>query len=98
MTPNLGPETLGVARDLVRRGLTADALHGYRIGQNLGWRRWMDLAFELTSALLIVAAVGAMVLAHVEREGPKRTQKSFARERIRTGRPQPRPTATQSSP
>jgi NADH-quinone oxidoreductase subunit J len=48
-------------------------------------------AFELTSALLIVAAVGAMVLAHVEREGPKRTQKYYARERIRSGRPQPLP-------
>ncbi len=48
-------------------------------------------AFELTSALLIVAAVGAMVLAHIEREGPKRSQKSMARERIRSGRPQPLP-------
>jgi NADH-quinone oxidoreductase subunit J len=48
-------------------------------------------AFELTSALLIVAAVGAMVLAHIEREGPKATQKSLARERIRSGRPQPLP-------
>jgi NADH-quinone oxidoreductase subunit J len=48
-------------------------------------------AFELTSALLIVAAVGAMVLAHIEREGPRRTQKSYARERIRAGRPQPLP-------
>jgi NADH-quinone oxidoreductase subunit J len=48
-------------------------------------------AFELTSALLIVAAVGAMVLAHIERDGPKRTQKSYARERIRSGRPQPLP-------
>jgi NADH-quinone oxidoreductase subunit J len=48
-------------------------------------------AFELTSALLIVAAVGAMVLAHIEREGPKRTQKVQARERIRSGRPQPLP-------
>jgi NADH-quinone oxidoreductase subunit J len=48
-------------------------------------------AFELTSALLIVAAVGAMVLAHIEREGPRRSQKSYARERIRTGRPQPLP-------
>jgi NADH-quinone oxidoreductase subunit J len=48
-------------------------------------------AFELTSALLIVAAVGAMVLAHVERDGPKRTQKVQARERIRSGRPQPLP-------
>jgi NADH-quinone oxidoreductase subunit J len=48
-------------------------------------------AFELTSALLIVAAVGAMILAHIEREGPRRTQKSIARERIRSGRPQPLP-------
>jgi NADH-quinone oxidoreductase subunit J len=48
-------------------------------------------AFELTSALLIVAAVGAMVLAHIERDGPRRTQKSLARERIRSGRPQPLP-------
>jgi NADH-quinone oxidoreductase subunit J len=48
-------------------------------------------AFELTSALLIVAAVGAMVLAHIEREGPKRSQKAIARERIRSGRPQPLP-------
>jgi NADH-quinone oxidoreductase subunit J len=48
-------------------------------------------AFELTSALLIVAAVGAMVLAHIERDGPKPTQKSLAQERIRSGRPQPLP-------
>ena len=48
-------------------------------------------AFELTSALLIVAAVGAMVLAHIERDGPRRSQKSYARERIRAGRPQPLP-------
>jgi NADH-quinone oxidoreductase subunit J len=48
-------------------------------------------AFELTSALLIIAAVGAMVLAHLEREAPKPTQKQIARERIRSGRPQPLP-------
>jgi NADH-quinone oxidoreductase subunit J len=48
-------------------------------------------AFELTSALLIVAAVGAMILAHIERDEPKRTQKTLARERIRSGRPQPLP-------
>jgi NADH-quinone oxidoreductase subunit J len=48
-------------------------------------------AFELTSVLLIVAAVGAMILAHIERDGPKPTQKSIARERIRSGRPQPLP-------
>ena len=45
---NLGPEVLSVARDLVRRGLDADALHGYRLGQNVAWRRWMALCFELT--------------------------------------------------
>ena len=49
-------------------------------------------AFELTSALLITAAVGAMVLAHVEREpGERRTQRQRAKERIRSGRPQPLP-------
>ena len=49
-------------------------------------------AFELTSALLIVAAVGAMVLAHVEREdGGRRTQREWVRERFRTTRPQPLP-------
>ncbi len=48
-------------------------------------------SFELTSALLIVAAIAAMVLAHVERDGPKRTQKQEARDRIRSGRPQPLP-------
>ena len=41
-------------------------------------------AFELTSALLIVAAVAAMVLAHVERDEPKPTQKAVARARFRT--------------
>ena len=49
-------------------------------------------AFELTSALLITAAVGAMVLAHVEREpGERRTQRQLYRERMGTGRPQPLP-------
>lgn len=49
-------------------------------------------AFELTSALLITAAVGAMVLAHVEREpGERRTQRQMARDRIRSGRPSPLP-------
>ena len=49
------------------------------------------IAFELTSALLIVAAVGAMVLAHIERDEPKPTQRALARARIRSGRPQPLP-------
>jgi NADH-quinone oxidoreductase subunit J len=50
------------------------------------------LAFEVTSALLITAAVGAMVLAHVEREpGNRRTQKEMSRARFLTDRPQTHP-------
>lgn len=56
------------------------------------------IAFELTSALLITAAIGAMVLAHIERDGRKQTQKSVAQARIRSGRPQPlAPPGVQSS-
>jgi NADH-quinone oxidoreductase subunit J len=40
-------------------------------------------AFEVTSALLITAAVGAMVLAHRERLTPKATQAGRAAERVR---------------
>jgi NADH-quinone oxidoreductase subunit J len=50
------------------------------------------LAFEVTSALLITAAVGAMVLAHIEREpGTRRTQKELSRARFLTERPQTHP-------
>ncbi|HSV38092.1 MAG TPA: NADH-quinone oxidoreductase subunit J [Nocardioidaceae bacterium] len=40
-------------------------------------------AFEATSALLITAAIGAMVLAHRERLTPKQTQADKANERVR---------------
>jgi NADH-quinone oxidoreductase subunit J len=40
-------------------------------------------AFELTSALLITAALGAMVLAHRERLTPKPTQAALAAERMK---------------
>jgi len=40
------------------------------------------LGFEATSALLITAAVGAMVLAHKERLTPKATQHELARLRV----------------
>jgi DNA-binding PucR family transcriptional regulator len=46
---NLSAETLGVARDLVRRGLDESAVDAYRIGQNIAWRYWMQIAFGLTS-------------------------------------------------
>jgi len=45
-------------------------------------------AFELTSALLITAAVGAMVLAHVEKEpSERRTQKDLSTARYASSRP-----------
>ena len=40
-------------------------------------------AFEATSALLITAAIGAMVLAHRERLTPKATQAAMAAQRMR---------------
>ena len=42
-------------------------------------------AFELTSALLITAALGAMVLAHRERFEARKTQREMAVERFRDG-------------
>ncbi len=41
--------------------------------------------FEVTSALLITAALGAMVLAHRERTSPKPTQRDVARRKIASG-------------
>jgi NADH-quinone oxidoreductase subunit J len=49
-------------------------------------------AFELTSALLITAALGAMVLAHRERFDRRKTQRELAIERFAPGAyPTPRP-------
>jgi NADH-quinone oxidoreductase subunit J len=86
----------GVARataDLPVTGL--DGAQGY--GGNIPaiaellFTRYL-LAFEVTSALLITAAVGAMVLAHIEREpGSRRTQKELSRARFLTDRPQALP-------
>jgi NADH-quinone oxidoreductase subunit J len=42
--------------------------------------------FEVTSALLITAAMGAMVLAHRERLGKRRTQRDLSERRFRSGR------------
>ncbi len=47
--------------------------------------------FELTSALLITAALGAMVLAHRERPTPKPTQKERSKARIKSDRVSPLP-------
>jgi DNA-binding PucR family transcriptional regulator len=48
--PNLGPESLTIARYLIRRGLDeSTAVDAFRIGQNVAWRAWMQIAFALTS-------------------------------------------------
>jgi NADH-quinone oxidoreductase subunit J len=47
--------------------------------------------FEITSALLITAALGAMVLAHRERTTPKLTQREVARRKIASGQVAPEP-------
>jgi len=47
--------------------------------------------FEVTGALLITAAVGAMVLAHRERTAPKPTQRDLAARRLASGNLAPDP-------
>jgi len=42
-------------------------------------------AFEAVSALLVVAAVGAMILSHRERTGPRPSQKEALRRRFESG-------------
>jgi NADH-quinone oxidoreductase subunit J len=67
---------------------TAVGLETANVGGNI--ERLADLlfgryvfAFETTSALLITAAVGAMVLAHRERIEPRETQPEIAARRMR---------------
>jgi NADH-quinone oxidoreductase subunit J len=58
---------------------------------NLIFSRYV-FAFEVTSALLIVAAMGAMILAHRERQEPRMTQAELSRQRFRGGQhPAPLP-------
>jgi NADH-quinone oxidoreductase subunit J len=52
---------------------------------NLIFNRYV-FAFEATSALLITAALGAMILAHRERQRPKLTQRELSEARFRDGR------------
>jgi NADH-quinone oxidoreductase subunit J len=47
--------------------------------------------FEITGALLITAALGAMVLAHRERTSPKPTQRDLATKRLNSGHLAPEP-------
>jgi DNA-binding PucR family transcriptional regulator len=91
--PNTGPEGLGIARDLVRRGLDQGGLDAYRTGQNAAWRLWMATAFSLTtdpaqlgelldvSARSIFAFVDetiAAITAQVEQERERLTRGTHA--------------------
>ena len=49
VAPNPGPEPAVIARDLIRRGFDDSVLQAWRAGQNVAWRRWMSIAFGLTS-------------------------------------------------
>lgn len=76
--PYSGLELQALIRDLVRRGLDAQALEPYRAGQNAAWQAWMEIAFSLTddveelrellevSARSIFAFVDATMAATVE--------------------------------
>jgi NADH-quinone oxidoreductase subunit J len=84
----LGNATMGDASGLT----SANAQYGGNV-QGLAYlvfNRYV-YAFEVTSALLITAALGAMVLAHRERLTRKATQKELSRERIRGDHPTPLP-------
>src|SRR4051812_34551931 len=86
----------GIARatqDLPAKGLTGTTGGASNIPAiaELLFTKYL-LAFEVTSALLITAAVGAMVLAHIEREpGSRQSQKELSRARFLTDRPQTLP-------
>lgn len=49
VAPNIGDVPVGVARDLVRRGLNESALDAYRAGQGVAIRRWIGICLTLTS-------------------------------------------------
>ncbi|MGB8650270.1 MAG: NADH-quinone oxidoreductase subunit J [Mycobacteriales bacterium] len=72
-------------------GLTQANADGNVIGiARLLFTRYV-FAFEATSALLITAALGAMVLAHKERLVPRLTQKQLSRKRFSSDHPFPLP-------
>ena len=76
---------LGNAAFADNAGLVAANAEGNVIGlARLVFTKYV-FAFEVTSALLITAALGAMVLAHKERATPKATQRRLSEERFKSG-------------
>jgi NADH-quinone oxidoreductase subunit J len=78
-----GGNVMGLARLLFGNNTGNTTADPARTGNNIGS---YIFAFELTSALLITAALGAMVLAHRERLKPKPTQRELSEERIKSGK------------
>lgn len=68
----------GVGLDQANAGGNVSGVANLIFGQYV----WV---FEATSALLITAAIGAMMLAHRERLVPKATQAEWSKARIRSG-------------
>lgn len=80
LTAGLGNAALGDSA-----GLTQANAEGNVVGlARLLFSKYV-FAFEATSALLITAALGAMVLAHRERTEPKPTQKDLSKGRFLSG-------------
>ena len=85
----------GVASTIALRDNGLDVANGDYGGNiqgiaHLVFNRYL-LAFEVTSALLITAVIGAMVLAHRERWAPRKTQAELSRERTFTSQVTPLP-------
>ena len=98
---------MGVAREMVRRGLDAYSLDAYRVGEGVAWRRLIGIAFELTSDPDGVARIPRCVLPvdqhvhrhHVvghrgaDRPGARRTHARHACRTSRDSRPDSRRSA-----
>jgi DNA-binding PucR family transcriptional regulator len=54
VAPFLGEETLGVARDMTRRGLGDRGLDLYRATQAVALRQWMDVCFAMTDDVAVL--------------------------------------------
>ena len=81
----IGNATIAVTTGATAPGaLATDSNYGIEAIAELIFVRYL-WAFELTGALLIAATLGAMVLAHRERFGPRLTQKELSQARFRTG-------------
>jgi NADH-quinone oxidoreductase subunit J len=83
-----GGNVMGLAQLLFGDNTNTGTADPNRANNNIGS---YIFAFELTSALLITAALGAMVLAHRERLTPKPTQRELSEARTRSDQVSPLP-------